>query len=498
MALTITAFVLYLMVMIGIGVFCSRLYTKTMSDFYLGGRQMSDWVVALSAVVSGRSSWLILGVSGIAFTKGVSAVWAVVGYITVELFMFIFVAKRLRRYTERVGAITLPDFYEARFDDRSHILRLTSVIIIVVFMVFYISAQLTAGGKTFCQSFALAEEYSLHSVLMTAVIVLVYTVLGGFVAVSLTDMLQAFFMLFGLVVLPVIAITNLGGLNVLFDAIISADGFPMVDPWALGVGGVIGYLGIGLGSPGNPHILVRYMSIKRPEMLRKSALVGTVWNVLMAWGAVFVGLVARAQVQMGISSEEIASDPERIFPSLAVQHMHPFLVGLMIAAVFAAIMSTVDSQLLVASSAISRDLYHKIIKGQREVAERRMVFISRAVILVMLIIATIIAAIAIKYPATKHIVFWLVLFAWGGLGASFGSTLLLALFWRGTTKWGVFAGLVSGTVITIVWKNVPQLKAIVYELIPAFGISFLLVVIVSLFTRPPEKGMEELGETRPV
>jgi Na+/proline symporter len=224
--------------------------------------------------------------------------------------------------------------------------------------------------------------------------------------------------------------------------------------------------------------------------------VGTVWNVLMAWGAVFVGLVARAQVETGIRPGEMASDPERIFPSLAAQHMHPLLVGLMIAAVFAAIMSTVDSQLLVASSAISRDLYQKVIKAQSEVAEKRMVFLSRVVILFMVVVATIIAAVAIKYPATRHIVFWLVLFAWGGLGASFGTTLLLALFWKGTTKWGVFAGLISGTVITVIWKSVPQLKAIVYELIPAFGISFLLVIVVSLMTRPPVGAGEELSKIR--
>ena len=494
MALTITAFSLYLLGMVAIGIFCARFYTKTMGDFYLGGRRMSDWVVALSAVVSGRSSWLILGVSGIAFAKGISAVWAVVGYITVELLMFNFVGKRLRRYTQMVDAITLPDFYEARFRDRRHILRLTSVIIIVVFMIFYISAQLTAGGKTFCQSFTLGDEYSLHSVLLTATIVLLYTIVGGFVAVSLTDVLQAAFMIFGLVVLPMVAVINLGGLDVLYIAIEDAGGFPMVDPWALGLGGIAGYLGIGLGSPGNPHILIRYMSIRRPELLRKSALVGTFWNVLMAWGAVFVGLVARAQVEMGIRSAEMASDPERIFPSLAAQHLHPFLVGLMIAAVFAAIMSTVDSQLLVASSAVSRDFYQKIIKEQTNVPERRMVFLSRAVILVMLVVATIIATIAIKYPSTKHIVFWLVLFAWGGLGASFGSTLLLALFWKGATKWGVFAGLISGTAVTIVWKSVPFLKAIVYELIPAFGISFLLVIVVSLITRTPDGAEEELRE----
>ncbi len=494
MAYTVAAFALYLAVLIAVGVVCARRHTGTLGDFYLGGRKMSDWVVALSAVVSGRSSWLILGLSGIAFVRGISAVWAVVGYIVVELFMFLFVGKRLRRYTQKVDAITLPDFYEERFRDRTHVLRLVSVIIIVVFMVFYVSAQLTAGGKTFCQSFALGEEHSLNSVLITAAIVLAYTVLGGFVAVSLTDMIQAFFMLFGLVVLPIIALIHLGGPARLYEAMASVEGGLMVDPWALGLGGIVGYVGIGLGSPGNPHILVRYMSVKRPELLRKAALVGTIWNVVMAWGAIFVGLVARAQVEAGTGAGEMASDPERIFPSLAAQHLHPFLTGLMVASVFAAIMSTVDSQLLVASSAVSRDLYQKILRRGKEIPEKRMVFLSRIVIVLMVVFSTVIAAIAIRYPDAKHIVFWLVLFAWGGLGASFGATLLPALFWKRTTRWGALAGLVSGTLVTILWKSVPELKGLVYELIPAFGISLLAVIVVSLLTRPPEGAAGELEE----
>jgi SSS family solute:Na+ symporter len=334
-------------------------------------------------------------------------------------------------------------------------------------------------------------------VIISAVIVLAYTVLGGFVAVSITDMLQAFFMLFGLVVLPIVALISFGGLSNLYNAIVGAKGFPMVDPLALGFGGMVGYLGIGLGSPGNPHILVRYMSIKDPKLLRKAALIGTVWNVIMAWGAIFIGLVAKAQLETGMVAGDVFSDPEKIFPCMAAQLMHPFILGLMIASVFAAIMSTVDSQLLVASSAISRDIYQKVIKGGSEVAEKHMVFISRIIILGMVIFATIIGIIAIKYPDAKNLVFWLVLFAWGGMGASFGTTLLLALFWKGTTKWGVFAGLISGTVITIIWKTLrtmPEYKSLIYELIPAFSISFVLVILVSIFTKPPEGAEQELME----
>lgn len=489
--MTLAAFIIYLVLMIGIGIFCARYFTKTMKDFYLGGRKMNDWVVALSAVVSGRSAWLILGLSGIAFARGISAVWAVVGYVTVELFMFIFVGKRLRRYTQKVDAITLPDFYEARFRDKSHILRITSVVIIVVFMVFYIAAQFTAGAKTFCETFQIGN---ISSVLITAGIVLAYTVLGGFVAVSITDMLQAFFMLFGLVVLPIVAVITFGGFGKLYLTLVAVDGLPAIDPWALGLGGVIGYIGIGLGSPGNPHILVRYMSIERPQLLRKSALVGTIWNVVMAWGAILVGLVGRAY--MGNKVPE-GFDKETIFPFLAAEYMHPFVLGFMIASVFAAIMSTVDSQLLVASSGISRDIYQKVFRKGREISEKRMVLISRIVILLMVVVATLMACQYVnltKEQKAQHIVYWIVLFAWGGMGASFGTTLLLALFWKGTTKWGVFAGLISGTVITIVWEVIPALNSLIYELIPAFGISFVLVIVVSLLTRPPEGAAEELSE----
>ncbi|MHC5109100.1 MAG: sodium/proline symporter [Planctomycetota bacterium] len=478
------AFSVYLIVILGIGAYCARTHTANLTDFYLGGRNMGDWVVALSAVVSGRSSWLIVGVSGMAYAKGIAAVWAVIGYIVVELMMFLFLGRRLRRYTHMVDAITIPDFYAARFNDRGHVLRITCVVIIVVFMTFYVAAQLTAGGKTFCQSFELGDAYRLHSVFFTAAIILAYTTLGGFVAVSITDMIQAFFMIFGLVVLPAVALFHLGGLGVLFDALSQADTATLVDPWSIGVGGIIGSLGIGLGSPGNPHILVRFMSVRRAELLRRSALVGTVWNVVMAWGAIFVGLVARAQVEGGWTSAAIEADSERIFPVMAQLHLHPLLVGCMVAAVFAAIMSTIDSQLLVASSAISRDLYQKIIK-RGEVDQRSMVRHGRMVVVVIIILATLLASIAIMYPEQQHVIFWFVLFAWSGLGASFGTTIIPALFWRRTSRWGVFAGLLSGTLVTIVWKSLPQLPG--YELVPAFLISLVVVVLVSLVTSPPDR-----------
>ncbi len=483
--LPLSSFLFYLALLIVIGVVSARLRTGSLSEFFLGGRRMKNWVVALSAVASGRSAWLVLGMTGMAYTIGLSAIWAVAGYIVVELFLFMFVGKRLRRYTHMSDSITLPDFLEARFKDNLHVLRTVSVAIIVIFMVAYVSAQFNAGGKAISASFGFSTTQGLW---LTAIIVLAYTMLGGFFAVSLTDVVQALFMILGLVALPAAALFHYGGLSRVLASLRMQE-VTLLSPWAIGFTGAIGFLGIGLGSPGNPHILVRYMSSNSAEGLRRAALLGTIWNVVMAWGAIFVGLVGRAYFPL--KDQLPGADTERLFPYLASQHLHPILFGLTVAAVFAAIMSTADSQLLVAASGITRDIYQKIFRRGKAITERRMVFLSRMAVLILTFAAIGLGAVA------KELVFWLVLFAWGGLGASLGPPVVLSLFWKRTTRWGVLAGLVSGTLVTIIWKITPALKGIVYELIPAFVVSGLLVVIVSLVTKPPEEAGEELRRIGP-
>jgi len=485
--LAVLSFIFYLLIIILIGVLATKFSSAGISEFFIGGRKMKEFVVALSAVVSGRSSWLMIGVTGIAYIRGASAIWAVAGYIIVELFLFLFLAKRLRRYTEKMDNLTLPDFFESRYKDKSNLLRITSVIIILIFMVAYVSAQFNAGGKAFGASFGLGE---FNGVLITALIVLAYTMMGGFLAVSLTDTVQAIFMIIGLLILPIIAIINLGGWSEVLHALSQIDpevlGSFSIDPFALSVGGIIGFLGIGLGSPGNPHILVRYMSIDDPRALRKSALIGTVWNTLMAWGAIYIGIVGRAYYP--VKKLLPNSDPENLYPYLASTHLHPVIFGIIIASIFAAIMSTADSQLLVAASGVIRDIYQKIMVKGKEISQKKLVLLSRVVIILLVIIALILGAIA------SQLVFWLVLFAWAGLGASFGPTIILSLFWKRTTKQGVMAGLISGTLITIIWNQVHFLKATIYELVPAFIISTLLTIIVSLFTTPPPEASKELEE----
>lgn len=474
------AFAAYLLLLMGIGLASARFSSAGLSEFFLGGRKMNRVVVALSAVVSGRSSWLLLGVTGMAFTMGASALWAVAGYTAVEALLFLFYAPRLRRFTERHDAITLPDFFAARFADRGR-LRVVLALVILVFMVAYVAAQFVGGGKAIGASFGLAPGVG---IVITAGIVLAYTVLGGFLAVSLTDTVQAVFMLVALLALPVLAITELGGWTAMVTELQRLDpGLP--DPFALSLGAGLGFVGIGLGSPGNPHILVRYMSIRDPSQLRFAAVVGTAWNVLMGAGAVLIGMVGRAWLT-GVEALPHA-DPENLFPVLAQQHLPPALFGIVVAAIFAAIMSTADSQLLVAASTVVRDVHEKVVRG-RPLPRRAAVIYSRLVVGGLVVAALVLGWVA------DELVFWLVLFAWAGLGATLGPTSILALFWRRTTAAGVLAGLVAGTITTFVWYLTPALKDRLYELIPAFAVALLVTAVVSLFTRPPPDAEEMMAQ----
>lgn len=354
--LAVTAFVGYLCVILAIGVLSARFSSTGVSEFFVGGRKMHRFVVALSAVVSGRSAWLLLGVTGMAYSIGAGAVWAVTGYITVEVFLFLFYARRLRLFSEAYDCVTVPDFFAARFGDHDGRLRTILILIILIFMVGYISSQFVGGGKAFAASFGLNPT---AGVLVTATIVLGYTALGGFLAVSLSDTLQAFIMIVALIVVPVVAIADRGGLMAVVGELAAFDP-TMIDPLALSAGAIIGFLGIGLGSPGNPHILVRYMSIAEPDQLRTSAVVGTIWNVVMAWGALFIGLAGRVYFpDVGMLPN---ADTEQLYPFLAAQHLPPVAFGIVVASIFAAIISTADSQLLVAASAVVRDFYEKILR----------------------------------------------------------------------------------------------------------------------------------------
>lgn len=436
---------------------------------------MNKFVVALSAVASGRSSWLLIGLTGMAFVRGISAFWAAFGYILVEFLMFLYAAPRLRKETARMNNITISDYLASRHKDFSHTIRILSAIIMIVFMTAYISAQFVGGGKTFSTSFGVSQ---FTGVIFTAFIVLFYTLTGGFLAVSLTDVIQAVLMMIALFVLPVVAIIDFGGTSELLNAASVVDE-NLLDPFALSLGALIGFIGIGLGSPGNPHILVRYMSAKDPDELKFSAYIGTFWNASMAIAAVVIGIVGRAYY----NAIELlpGSDAENLFPLLAQDHLHPVLFGVIIASILAAIMSTADSMLLVCASSLVRDIYQKTMNPEKEIPEKRLVLLSRIVIIAIVVISFIFGFIA------KDLVFWLVLFAWGGLGAAFGPAILLSLFWKGSTREGIISGMISGVITIIVWNQTPFLKNIIYELVPAFIISFGVTILVSYLSRKKQQ-----------
>jgi sodium/proline symporter len=467
-ALIIFLLTLSLPILIG---FLTLRKTKNQSDFFIGGRAMNKFIVALSAVSSGRSSWLVLGVSGMAYTMGTGAIWAVAGVVIVEMFQFIYIGQRLRVQTGRLGSLTILDFFESRFQDTKHFIRITGAVIIVIFMTAYLSAQFNAGAKSLSTALGLPL---IAALLFSGLLIMIYMVLGGYIAVAYNDAIRSMIMIFGLVVFPIYGVVKIGGYQILLETLYRLNP-AQIDPFSLGAGVIIGFVGIGLGSPGQPHIVVRYMSIDDPEKLRVSTVIGTFWNVVMGWGAVFIGLLGRAVIPL--ASDLPDQNPEMIYLVLSGAYFGPVIYGLLIGGIFAAILSTADSQLLVVASTIVRDFYEKIYRKGIFIDESRKLWLSRAVVVLTGIVAMVLAYIA------KDLIFWLVLFAWGGLGASFGSAIIFSLYWQRTTKYGVIAGMVSGTLVTIFWKLFLKEPTGIYELIPAFLCSALLVVGVSLITQ---------------
>jgi sodium/proline symporter len=473
------AFLVYLGVLILVGVIAFR-RTKTFDDYYLAGRNLDPTAAALSAEASSESGWLLLGLPGQAFSQGIGAFWVALGCVCGTFFNWTALAGRLRKLTGFFRAITIPDYLESRFNDRSHTLRVIAAILIAVFMTAYVAAQFVASGKALSVTFGL--DYS-TSVLIGAAVILFYTMMGGFFAVAWTDVIQAMMMVFGLVVIPIVGTIKLGGPAALWSRLAevtaSDAGFLSLRVGKEGVAlltFLVGMIGIGLGYPGQPHIMVRFMAIRKPSLVRRGALVGVIWAVIALYGAVFIGLVAR-----GILTAD-PGDPERVMPLLAIELLPSWLAGIMIAAAMAAMMSTADSQLLVASSSFVQDFYHKTFG--REPTRRALVLLSRVVTLVVGLVGL---AVALRQDPNNPVgvVFWLVLYAWGGLASAFGPLLILSVYWKRVTRAGAIAGMVSGAAAVIVWKNIPALSGFLYELIPGFALSFLVTVIVSSLTKPP-------------
>ena len=477
MSTIIIGFIIYLIILIIIGIWTSR-FNKTLDDFLIAGRKLGTWPVAISAEASDMSGWLVLALPGRAFMYGISAIWTAISCALGTLFNWSVIAKRLRIFTEKLRAISIPDFLEDRYKDDTHSIRAISTIIIAVFMVAYVSAQLVASGKILSQTFG----WDYHAALILGFgIITFYTLIGGFFAVAWTDVFQGMLIVIILVVLPIVGIIKLGGLGSIFSKI-SQVNFNAISP-TYGYGGIFFLLfafasmAWFFGYPGQPHVLTRYMAIKSEKKLWNSTLIGMVWVIISLWGAVFIGIV-------GLAMFNGVPDPEKIMPMLATTLLPEWIAGIVIAAIVAAIMSTADSQLLVATSSVVEDVYHKLIDPKAH--QKKLLFLSRIFVFLLSVVAFIFAI-----PGEDSAIYFLVAFAWGGLAASFGPIIILSLWWRRTTKWGAIAGMISGMATVIIWDKSGITSALPNELIvpgmlPAFFISLFFILIVSLNSSPPK------------
>jgi sodium/proline symporter len=463
----------YLLGMLGIGVVAYRL-TDDLADFVLGGRRLRGGVAALSAGASDMSGWLLLGLPGALYAYGMNQIWIAIGLAVGAYLNWQLVARRLRVYTEVAGdAITVPDYLENRFRDGSKLLRVTSALVILVFFTFYTSSGMVGGAILFEQSFGM--EYGTALWLGGGVIV-GYTFLGGFLAVSWTDFFQGLLMFAALIAVPLVVLSRLGG----WDATVAS--LELLDPARLDVFhdmtllGIVSLLAWGLGYFGQPHIVVRFMAVTGPDEIPKARLVGMSWMVLALYGAIFTGLTGAAWF-----AEAPLTNPETVFIALTQTLFDPWVAGVLLAAILAAIMSTVDSQLLVSSSALTEDFYKALLR--RQAAPREVVWVGRATVCLIALVAVLMA----RDPEST--VLGLVAYAWAGFGAALGPVLLLSLFWQRMTARGALAGIVAGAVTVVVWKQLeggPWQLFEVYEILPGFVLGFLAVVSVSLADRQPE------------
>ncbi|MFJ4253850.1 sodium/proline symporter PutP [Microbacterium sp. NPDC090003] len=467
---TFAALALYFAGMLLIGWFAFR-RTSDHEDYMLGGRNLPPWVAALSAGASDMSGWLVMGLPGAIYVSGLIEAWIAVGLTIGAYLNWLLVAPRLRAYTEvSRNSITVPSFFENRLRDGTRLLRIISGVVILVFFTLYISSGMVAGGVFFESSFQ--GDYLVGMLLVTGV-TLAYTLFGGFLGASLTDVVQGLMMVIALIVVPVAAIVAIGGFGETGALIAEAapDHLSLLSGTALTGGtvlAIVSALAWGLGYFGQPHIIVRFMALRSPQEAKSARRIGISWMVLSLGGAVFSGLVGIAFIaQRGID----LANPETVVLLMSQTLLHPFVAGLVLAAVLAAIMSTVSSQLIVSSSALVEDIYKVFRKTPP--SSKTLVRLGRIGVLGVTVIAAVLAL------TPNDTILGLVSFAWAGFGAAFGPIILLSLFWRRLTNWGALAGMVVGAATVFLWK---PLNTGLYELLPAFVFALIAAVVVSLLT----------------
>lgn len=491
----LAAFVVYLLFMIVIGAVYMK-KTKNSEDYFLGGRGLNAWVAALSAQASDMSGWLLMGLPGAIYAMGTGQIWIAVGLCIGTILNWVFISKRLRKYTIAANnSLTIPAFLENRYRDKKRILLLISSIVIMIFFLVYTASALAAGGKLFNTVFGIDYHMALA---IGAAVILCYTFMGGFMAVCVTDFVQGTLMMVGLLVVPVVAYFMLPGNlhDLLAQSNVAGGAAAFLNPFENGdrpytFVEIFSQLAWGLGYCGMPHILTRFMAVKSQKELKKSSVIAIVWVILSLAAACFIGVIGRAYLLPTVLGENGAASTESVFIQMIEKLFTsdlalPFIGGIFLCGILAAIMSTADSQLLVTASAASEDLYHQFVK--KDADSKEILRVGRFTVILVSVIAFVIA----WNPNSS--IMGLVSNAWAGLGAAFGPTVVMSLFWRRTNLAGAVAGIVSGGLTVMIWDYLPlaggqTLGAYtgLYSLAVGFAVSLVMIVIFSLATKAPSK-----------
>ncbi|KQH90382.1 sodium/proline symporter PutP [Vibrio fluvialis] len=475
-----TTFIVYLILMLAIGVYAYQ-RTKNSADYFLGGRSLGPWPAALSAGASDMSGWLLLGLPGYAYAAGIEAFWLAGGLLVGTWANWLITAKRLRTYSITTDALTLPEFLSRRFNDNSKLIQTISAFFILLFFLFYTSSGLVAGGKLFETVFGL--DYS-TAVIVGTVCVVSYTLFGGFLAVSWTDLVQGLLMAAALMIVPIAAMN--GGFTKLDNDLLAINP-QLLTMWndvkgqPLSAVAIVSLVAWGLGYFGQPHILARFKATRSNKDLTTARRIAVIWTGLSMAGAMLVGLVGLIYVTNDASIQ--LDDGEKIFMLLVNAIFHPVMAGILLAAILAAIMSTADSQLLVSSSALAEDFYKQVYK--KDATSEEIVRVGRAAVIIISIIALILA----MTPDSS--VLGLVSYAWAGFGAAFGPALVLSLYWSRMNRNGALAGIVIGGITIVVWKQLSGGWYDVYEIVPGIIFSTIAIVAVSLLTGEPEEAVKK-------
>lgn len=486
--------IVYLLAVLGIGIYCSKENNST-DDFYLGGRKLGPIVTAMSAEASDMSSWLLMGLPGVAYLTGLAdATWTAIGLAIGTYINWLIVSKRIRRYTEVAGnSITIPDFFSRRYHDDKNILMCIAAIVIIIFFIPYTASGFAACGKLFSSLFGIDYFWAM---IISAVVIVGYTALGGFLAASTTDFIQSIIMTVALIVVLAFGINQAGGMDAVINNAKDLSGYLSLvkihNTKTLGADNyslisIVSTLAWGLGYFGMPHILLRFMAIEDDKKLSTSRRVASIWVVISLAVAVFIGVVGNGMTKAGAIGELSNSNSETIIVRIAdllSQNgiFFAIIAGVILAGILASTMSTADSQLLAASSSVSHNLFVGLFK--KELSQKTALIVARISVIIIAIIAIFIA----RDPNSS--VFNIVSFAWAGFGAAFGPVVLFALFWRRSNKYGALAGMVSGGIMVFVWKYLirPFGGAFdIYELLPAFIVASIFIVVVSLLTEEPSE-----------